>query len=271
MLNANGEELRRIWDMVFNLSLNFLHDESAAEEATQETFLKATEAIGTFRGESSLSTWIYRIAHNHLVDARRASFGEPISFEIFERDVTHFKPFENEIGLSEAETAVYVEEIKVGCTKAMLQCLDSDDRFVYIIGKLFGFSGRDGAEICGTTEAAYRQRLSRASRRLSDFVRKNCGLANGNAACQCQRRIGIALERGRIRPVEEARRLGANARSTDAGAKPANARRISDYLAAMEELDEVAGIFRDNPFVGKAEFHAAEIRGAVERLAKAAI
>ena len=264
MLNATEEELRRIWDMVFNLSLNFLHDEAAAEESTQETFLKAIEAIGTFRGESSLSTWIYRIAHNHLVDARRARFGEPISFEIFERDVTHFKPFENVIGLSEAEMAVYVEEIKVGCTKAMLQCLDHDDRFVYIIGKLFGFSGRDGADISGMTETAYRQRLSRASRKIADFVTKNCGLANGNAACQCQRRIGIALERGRIGAAS-------NARRRDASAPKANARRIRDYLVAMEDLDTVAVIFRDNPFVGKAEFHAAEIRGAVERLAKAAI
>jgi hypothetical protein len=39
----------------------------------------------------------------------------------------------------------------------------------------------------------------------------------------------------------------------------------------MENLDAVAEIFRDNSFVGKAEFHAAEIRDTIARLAKAAI
>ena len=264
MLNATEQELQRIWDIVFNLSLNFLHDEAAAEEATQDVFLKATEAADSFRGESSLSTWVYRIARNLLVDRTRAGFRDEISFELFERDVSFFKPFENEIGLTEAEMALYVEDIKVGCTKAMLQCLDAEDRFAYIVGKLFGFPGKVGAEICGTTEAAYRQRLSRASRRVTDFVSKHCGRSNANAACQCRLRIGIALERGRVRDR-------AKARPDEGEAKRASERRIRDYLSAMEELDSVAEIFRDNPFVGTAEFHAAEIRGAVERLAKAVI
>ena len=62
MNNINNKELEQIWNIVFNLALNFLHNETAAEDAVQEIFLKAGNASATFRNESKLSTWIYRIA-----------------------------------------------------------------------------------------------------------------------------------------------------------------------------------------------------------------
>ena len=256
MHGVSEAELARIWDMVFNLALNFLHDESAAEEATQEVFVKASEAFASFRGESALGTWNYRIAHNHLVDARRAAFAEPISFDIFERDVSDFVPYENELGLTEAETALYVEEIKVGCTKAMLQCLDAEDRFAYILGKLFALPGRECAEISGMGEEAFRQRLSRASRKVENFMRHNCGLVNESATCHCRKRIRIALDRGRIR--------------ADILERRDPPRRIRDYLAGMNDLDAVAEAFRDNPFIERSRLHADDIRRAVALMERVA-
>lgn len=257
MKNVSEAELSRIWDMVFNLALNFLHDESAAEEATQEVFVKASEAFASFRGEAALGTWIYRIAHNHLVDARRAVFIEPISFEIFERDVSDFAPYENELGLTEAETSLYVDEIKVGCTKAMLQCLDAEDRFAYILGKLFALPGRECAAITGVSEESFRQRLSRAARKVGNFMKGNCGLVNENATCHCRKRIKIAVDRGRIR--------------TDILERRDPPRRIRDYLAGMNELDTVAEVFRENPFIERSRLHADDIRRAVARMERAVI
>ena len=61
----------------FRLILSILgagHGE-AAEEFTQEVFLKVYLEIGQFRGEATISTWLYRIAYNQAVDYRaRASF-----------------------------------------------------------------------------------------------------------------------------------------------------------------------------------------------------
>ena len=48
-----------------------LHDESLAEDAVQETFLKAYKALGQFRGESSEKTWLFRIGMNVCRDMRR--------------------------------------------------------------------------------------------------------------------------------------------------------------------------------------------------------
>ncbi len=56
---------------VFHTVLNMLHDEKEAEDAAQETFIQVFESIGSFKEESSLSTWIYRIAVRKALDKIR--------------------------------------------------------------------------------------------------------------------------------------------------------------------------------------------------------
>ena len=51
-------------DMIFGLCCRILDDRNDAEEVAQETFVRAFEALDTFRSESALSTWLYRIAVN---------------------------------------------------------------------------------------------------------------------------------------------------------------------------------------------------------------
>ncbi len=255
--NISNDEIEKIWKMVFNFSVNFLHDENLAEDATQEIFLKANTAFSSFRNESSLSTWIYRIAYNYLVDLKKMHFRDEISFEMFEYDINNYLPFQNEINLTEKEMNIYIEQIKTGCTKAMLQCLDSADRFIFILGNIFDFRSKDGAYICRMTETAYRQRLSRSTRKITNFMKLNCGLINPNATCQCRKRIGTALERERINP--------------DMLFHYTESEKIRDYLNSMNEIDETAKIFRDNPYIDKVGSFSKEIYDKVKSIAEKAI
>lgn len=51
-------------DKVFHLALSFMHNESIACDCAQDTLLRVWKALPTYRGEASLSTWIYTIARN---------------------------------------------------------------------------------------------------------------------------------------------------------------------------------------------------------------
>lgn len=53
---------------IFNLCLSMVKDEKAAEDLTQEVFLKAYEKLSTFQQKSQFSTWLYRIAYNHCLN-----------------------------------------------------------------------------------------------------------------------------------------------------------------------------------------------------------
>lgn len=55
-------------EMIYNLNLRIVHDPELAKDLTQETFIRAYRAIGRFRGESGVSTWLYRIAYHVAMD-----------------------------------------------------------------------------------------------------------------------------------------------------------------------------------------------------------
>ena len=68
---GDKEALERIvlnlQDMVFNLSLRMLGTFPDAEDAAQDILLKVITHLATFRGESAFTTWVFRIATNHLI------------------------------------------------------------------------------------------------------------------------------------------------------------------------------------------------------------
>lgn len=69
---AAFEELVALYERpVYNLIYRLLPDASDAPDVVQETFLKVFRAVGSFRGQSSLKTWIYRIAVNEAHNQRR--------------------------------------------------------------------------------------------------------------------------------------------------------------------------------------------------------
>lgn len=55
------------WTKVFRLSMGYLNNRDAAQDITQETFIKVWQQLETFRNEASISTWIFRIASNHCL------------------------------------------------------------------------------------------------------------------------------------------------------------------------------------------------------------
>lgn len=68
---AYEELLRRFQQPVYALALRLLNDPSDAADAVQEVFLKVFRNVGAFRGQSSLKTWVYRIAVNEAHNSRR--------------------------------------------------------------------------------------------------------------------------------------------------------------------------------------------------------
>jgi RNA polymerase sigma-70 factor (ECF subfamily) len=65
------ELVRRNQKRIFRLLMSLLHDEDAADTLTQECFLKAYKKRASFRGESSVDTWLFRIAVNLARDHQR--------------------------------------------------------------------------------------------------------------------------------------------------------------------------------------------------------
>lgn len=80
--NGDQQAFKLLFDeyhvKVFNTCMGFLHDKNDADDITQDTFVEVYKSINKFRGDSKLSTWIYRIAVNkslnHIRDNKRSNW-----------------------------------------------------------------------------------------------------------------------------------------------------------------------------------------------------
>lgn len=191
-----------VQDLVFNLSLRMLGTFPDAEDATQDILLKIITHLSSFKGESSFSTWAFRIATNHLKNYQKHMFAKfPLSFEFYGDDIRNGKIDDVPDLTQNVEKSILAEELKLSCTNVMLQCLDTESRYIFILGTMFKVDSRIAGDILGITPEAYRQRLSRIRGKVADFLREYCG-EYGRGKCRCADRVNYAIQNHRISPAQ---------------------------------------------------------------------
>ncbi|HYF32823.1 MAG TPA: RNA polymerase sigma factor [Chitinophagaceae bacterium] len=214
-------------DQVYNLALRFLWNKMDAEDATQEILIKLITNLSKFDGRSKFSTWSYRVAVNYLINYKKTALENRLSsFDVFSQDLasaTELRDY-NEPGKQLLE-----KEMKTGCTLAMLQCLNRDQRMAYILGGILGINSILGAKLTNTTSQNFRKRLEQARKSLVNFLNKNCGVFNPANTCRCNKRIHYALAAGRIQTDN------LNFRA-----------KLESLNEEMEELNSLAGIYKNH-------------------------
>lgn len=222
-----------IQDLVFNLALRMLGTFPDAEDAAQDILLKVTTHLSSFKKESSFSTWVFRIAVNHLINYKKHMFAQfPLSFEFYGDDIENADISGVPDLTQNVENAILAEELKMSCTNVMLQCLSPDDRCVFVLGTMFKADSRVAGDVLGITPEAYRQRLSRVRRRMADFLSVYCG-EYGNGKCRCKNRVNYAIQSRRLNP-------GALDYTSS---KELPEETLLQFKKAMEEIDGLSGRF----------------------------
>jgi RNA polymerase sigma factor (sigma-70 family) len=249
--------VRALQHGIYHLSLKMLGHPQDAEDATQEVLAKVITRLARFRGESSLRTWVFRIAVNHLLTTRKSraeSVG--LTFEAFEQMLAAGVA----AGLPPPpgpEKALLEEEVKLGCTQSMLSCLDREHRLAFILADIFEVTGEEGAAALDIEPAAFRKRLSRARQKLREFMTTNCGLVSEAAACRCSKQIGPLTHAGMVDPAHLVH-AGRPSVSLD---DPL----LRRQLQAIEEVDRTIAVYREQPRLAAPAALQRRLRRLVER------
>ena len=199
--DALEQLVQGIYNPVFRLSFRMLGFPEDAEDAAQEIIIRVITHLAEFRGESAFRSWVYRIACNHLLSTRkrRAELLE-INLDLWQSLVQVEAADVCPNRFPEAEKALLVEEVRIGCMQGLLLSLDRGHRLAVILGEIFEVTSQEGAFILEITPEVFRKRLSRGRRRVREFMRRNCGLIDTKAPCRCREQLDRDLNTGWIDP-----------------------------------------------------------------------
>ncbi len=171
-LKAGSEEafawlITRYHQPIYSLLARTVHDRADAADLTQDVFVKVFRKIGSFHGESSLRTWIYRIALHEASNQRRW----------WVRHKQQEVPIEQEVMESESSSSVRLKDMLVDPTESPLDVAEREEsrerveralqavpepfRTTLILRDIEGFVYEEVAEIQGVSLGTVKSRLVR--------------------------------------------------------------------------------------------------------------
>ncbi len=156
---AFGDVVARHRAQIFRLVRGYLDHDAEAEDVTQQAFLQALRAIGSFRGDSSFGTWLHRIAVNAALTFKRdAKKARSVSIEEIEL-ITN--------ALGTGKMAAREVKRKLG---AALEALPPKQRAVVELRLVHDMPFRAIADIVGSTEETARANYHQAVKRLRELT-----------------------------------------------------------------------------------------------------
>lgn len=143
----------------FTLALNILNNREDAEEAAQDSFIKAYQHLKNFNRQSKFSTWLYRIVFNTSVSYKRKQKAKKETLETVK--YTYYESYSSEVEIKDQQKFIH----------QALQKLLELDRTVITLFYLKEFSLEEIAEIINLNVNTVKVRLHRARKRLADEMK----------------------------------------------------------------------------------------------------
>lgn len=159
-------------ERVFRMLLRMLGDRAEAEDLAQEVFISIFKAIEGFRGDSQLSTWVYRVASNHCrnrikyLNRRRRQVTEGYDDQSDEGGIQVQERPNPPDRLLEARQTEHV-------LQAGLLSLDDEQRELIVLREVEHLSYEEIMAITGLPEGTVKSRLHRARAGLREYLQKH--------------------------------------------------------------------------------------------------
>lgn len=190
-----AQHLRR----VFNFCARMTLDQARAAAACEEVFLRA------YLGEppeepARAELWLLAIA-NHVLETRLPRTPE-VDFDLLDETLRSEATRTDVVrSLTDPQRDFMLWELKQGCMTSVVNCLSPGERAAFVAAHVLRLSDDDAARALGVTASAYKVRLSRARKKVGDYLAPRCEHVDPMNPCRCPARVGVALRKGFIRPA----------------------------------------------------------------------
>jgi RNA polymerase sigma-70 factor (ECF subfamily) len=167
-----------------------------AEDIIQDTYLKAHTKLETFRGESSLKTWVFTIASNLARDLLRSRKRWPETVtDICREETLHNRQFLQEavhIRQTSPQGNFEIKEHIAFCFTCVAKSLPLEGHLALLLKEVYGFKVKEIAQILNETEAMTKYHLHVSRSKMIEIFDQRCSLINKQGICyQCTELNGI--------------------------------------------------------------------------------
>jgi DNA-directed RNA polymerase specialized sigma24 family protein len=188
---------RKLYNFVFRLTL----DRERAERYLMDIYEQATEqAEQAPAGEPERELWLLALA-NRLLEERLPRQPE-VDFDMLDETLRGEATRTGVVrSLSDPQRDFLLWELKQGCMTAVVNCLPPGERAAFVVCHILKLPDDAAAKCLAITESAYKVRLSRARKKVGDYLAPRCEHVNPMNPCRCPARVGTALHKGFIGKV----------------------------------------------------------------------
>jgi RNA polymerase sigma-70 factor, ECF subfamily len=179
-LDAFNHLVERHQNAVYSVALRYMRTPDLADDVTQDTFLRAYQAIGSFHNNDGIGfrSWLLRIASNRALDVLRSRKRRPAESldAAIDDDESSWSPEDPaESPLQYAERGDLAQQLDLA-----LGQISPDQRIVVILSDIQGYSYDEIAEIVGIAPGTVKSRIHRGRARLREVL-KDAGELSGSS------------------------------------------------------------------------------------------
>jgi DNA-directed RNA polymerase specialized sigma24 family protein len=185
---------------VYHFCARMTLSQDDAIEAAFETFERGFNGAAPAEiAEQEL--WLLKIA-DHVVQKRLPPEPE-VDFDLLDDTLRSEATRTNGVSsMSMPEREYLLWELKQGCMTAVINCLSPGERAAFVMSSVLQKNDDDAAKALGIKVSAFKVRLSRARKKIGDYLAPRCEHVDPRNPCHCPSRIGIALAKGFIAPPQ---------------------------------------------------------------------
>lgn len=167
---AFGKLIDSYQGRVFNTCLNFVHHAEDAEDLAQEVFLEVFRSIGKFKGESKLSTWIYRIAVTKSLEHIRKHKRKKRDGKVYSISALQESGFDPKGDAMDHPGVALEHKERAAALFGAISQLPDKQRIAFTLNKVEGRSYQEVADIMETTVSSIESLIFRARRNLKQIL-----------------------------------------------------------------------------------------------------
>ncbi len=149
-------------EQVYRICLRYMKNPDDAMDCVQETFIKAYQSIDRFRGESSFSSWLIRIAINYCLNqTRNVNTRKRLDTEYEEEIQLNFKLFE----FPDPDSTLLKNELREKIKEVLNECSDRE-RMIFVMKHFEDYKINEISQMFGISDGTVKSTLFKTVRKL---------------------------------------------------------------------------------------------------------